>query len=312
MSSELRAWRKKADLTCEEVGAALDMSASKVSRMETGARGLFADDVAAMLGLYRVPAREREHLLALVREGAERNWQRLQTGGVPTDWAHLLRFEADAVAIHSFEPLLVPGLLQTPEYTRAILRALVDELGDTQIDALVAMRTARLGNLANRRAPTLHMIIDEAVLHRPVGGAEVMARQLRHLVSCATRPHVTVQVVPFAAGVSPGLLGSFYLLEFAGHPGLVYLEHRESTVFMEDEVYLRQAKLALRRLRAVALPPEDSARFIAEVADQMSPNEGTDRANAADPARAATQDSKNVSGPHILFPAESWAAFLVK
>ncbi len=105
-------------MTCADVAEALDVSVTKVSRMETGERGLFVDDVSAMLGLYRVPAARREELLALIREGAQRNWQKLQKGKLPTTWQDLIRFETDANVLYNFEPLIVPGLLQTPEYAQ--------------------------------------------------------------------------------------------------------------------------------------------------------------------------------------------------
>src|SRR6266508_1027514 len=121
VSTELRELRKKAGLTCSDVAKALGTSTTKISRMETGERGLYADDVAALLGLYRVPTKHREELLHLVRNGGEPNWWQLKPSDLPTEWRDLMALEADAVTITNFEPLLIPGLLQTEEYAAALM-----------------------------------------------------------------------------------------------------------------------------------------------------------------------------------------------
>jgi len=225
VSSELRALRKKAGLTCEDVARALGVSASKVSRM--------------------------------------------QTGKLPTSWQNVIRFEADAAAMHSFEPQLVPGLLQTPEYAEAVIRG-TDDLTDAEIDTLVRARMTRHGLLAKRDAPMLHAIIDEAVLHRPIGAPGVLRRQLQHLITAAGVPKISLRVLPFAAGATPGLSGPLLILECGDLPTLVYLEHRENTVFLEDVEYVQRARVAMRRLRNAALAPEDSLRVIASSIDRMS------------------------------------------
>ena len=255
-------------MTCADVAEALDVSVTKVSRMETGERGLFVDDVSAMLGLYRVPAARREELLALIREGAERNWQKLQKGKLPTNWRDLIRFETDATVLYAFEPLAVPGLLQTPEYARAILVG-TDDLTESEIEMLVSTRMTRTALLSKRNAPALHVVIDEAVLHRPVGEPGVMRRQLQHLAASATQPNVTLRVLPFEAGATPGLTGPLLILDFAAQASLVYLEHRENTAFLEDEEYVKRAKIAMRRVRDAALAPADSIRLIASAVGRM-------------------------------------------
>lgn len=256
-------------MTCADVAEALDVSVTKVSRMETGERGLFVDDVSAMLGLYRVPAARREELLALIREGAQRNWQKLQKGKLPTNWRDLIRFESDASVLYAFEPLVVPGLLQTPEYASAIIRGANAELTDDEIDLLVSARMTRAAVLSKRNAPALHVVIDEVVLHRPVGGPGVMRRQLQHLAASATRPNVTLRVLPFSAGATPGVEGPLLILDFAAQSSLIYLEHRENTAFLEDEEYVKRAKLAMRRVRDAALAPVDSIRLIADAVGRM-------------------------------------------
>src|SRR6266540_6460940 len=184
VSTELRELRKKAGLTCAEAAEALGTSVTKISRMETGERGLYADDVAALLGLYRVPAKHREQLLDLVRNSGEPNWWQLKPSDLPTEWRDLIALEADAVTITNFEPLVVPGLLQTEEYATALMTGINPELSESDVKALVATRMGRKTLLAQRNAPALHAIVDETVLRRPVGEPGVMRRQLQHLLAC--------------------------------------------------------------------------------------------------------------------------------
>src|SRR5262245_57728233 len=120
VSAELRALRQQRDLTCQQVADALEWSVSKVSRMETGVRGLYPDDVAMMLGFLQAPAKLREELLELVREGQKPNWIQV-SGPMPRKWQNLIRIEQGAVAIFNYETVVVPGLLQTGDYARALI-----------------------------------------------------------------------------------------------------------------------------------------------------------------------------------------------
>jgi transcriptional regulator with XRE-family HTH domain len=265
VSTELRELRKKAGLTCADVARALGTSITKVSRMETGARGLYVDDVAAMLGLYHVPARRREEILDLVRNGGEPNWWQLKPTDLPTEWRDLIALENDAVTITNFEPLVIPGLLQTEEYATALTRGLDDSLSDTEVTSLVATRMGRRTLLTKRNAPTLLAIIDEIVLRRPVGEPGVMQRQLQHLLACAERPNIIVQVVPFSAGATPGLGGPIIILDLADGRSVVHFETWRAGAFLSEEPHIRATKLVVRRLRALALAPEESIRLIAGI-----------------------------------------------
>lgn len=171
--------------------------------METGARGLYADEVAALLGLYRVPAKLRRELLDLVRNGQDPNWWQTGHGQLPAAWKDLIQLEADATAIANFEPMLVPGLLQTAEYTSALFRGIDSSRSAAEVNALVATRMARQAILTGHDATTLHAIIDEMVLRRPIGEPGVMRRQLEHLLSITDRSNIRLQVVPISVGASP-------------------------------------------------------------------------------------------------------------
>jgi hypothetical protein len=237
--------------------------------METGDRGMYVEDVATLLGLYRVPAKRRTELLNLVREGATRNWYRASMGEVPEEWQDLIRFEAEASALTSFEPLLIPGLFQTPEYMQAILFGTTDGLPESQLDVLVRTRMSRQAILGKRSAPELNVIIYEVALRCPVGGSSVMRSQLKHLLACADRPNITVRVLPFAIGAHTGLDGPFLILDFPDQPSLVCLEHHGNTAFLEEEKHLKATRMAWRRLSAMALAGDESLRLIATIAQEM-------------------------------------------
>jgi transcriptional regulator with XRE-family HTH domain len=269
VSAELRTLRESRGLTCEQVAKALDCSIGKISRMETGVRGLFPDDVAAMLGFLQAPAKQREELLALVRDGQKPNW--IQVGGkLPTAWKDLIRFEDQAVALYNYEPLVVPGLLQTGDYARAVIHAGNRELTDLEVDQLVRTRMGRQAILSRFNGPTLAVIVDEMVLRRPIGEPGVMQGQLNHLLNMAQRPRVDLRVVPFALGAHPGLEGPAMILEFSDQPTLIYLDDRGATGLLEEAPVLRRVTLAWRELHSIALPPEDSARFIATIVGELT------------------------------------------
>jgi transcriptional regulator with XRE-family HTH domain len=269
VSAELRALREARRLTCEQVARALGCSIAKISRMETGVRGLYPDDVAAVLGFLQAPASLREELLALVRDGDKPNWIQVDRK-LPAAWKDLIRFEHEAVAIYNFEPLVIPGLLQTGDYARAVIRSDSKERTEVEVDQLVRTRMGRQAVLSRFQGPTLAAIVDEMVLRRPVGEPGVMHGQLRHLLNMANRPRIDFRVVPFAVGENPGLGGPLMVLEFADQPTLVYVEVRGASGFLEEAPEIRRVRLAWRELHAMALPPEDSVRLVAEVAGELT------------------------------------------
>lgn len=270
VSSELRELRLRSGLAAEEVARSLGMSMSKLSRMETGQRGLYPDDVAALLGLYRVPAERREELLALVRNGANRNWWQVQDGRLPAMWEDLIRFEKEAVAIHNYETMVVPGLLQTSEYAAALAEGTDPDLTPRDIETLVTARMSRQMIFDSAKAPHFEFLVEQSILSRPVGSAGLMYRQLRHLISATSRENVTLLVLPLAAGVHPGVEGPFVLLEFEHHADLVFLENRWSSAFLEEVEHVAGAKESLRRLCDVALSPQDSVELIERTADELT------------------------------------------
>jgi transcriptional regulator with XRE-family HTH domain len=269
VAAELRTLREQAGLSGAEVAKRMGISPSKISRIETGNSGLQIEDVAALLGLYQVPASTRDKLLDLVRRSEERGWWTRQPG-LPQLWRSLIDFEAKATRVQNYEALFVPGLLQTAEYARAIIQGVEPTISEAELDNLVASRMARQALLARANAPQFFAVVDEGALRRPIGEPGVMHRQLQHLLSTTEQPHVTLRIVPLAAGAHAGLRGPFVILEFAEEPALVFLENHATGLFLEEEVDLAAYRLALGNMLHAALAPAATAALIAQIATEFS------------------------------------------
>ncbi|MEC3979458.1 helix-turn-helix domain-containing protein [Amycolatopsis sp. H20-H5] len=272
VSADLRSWRLARGMSCKDVAEALDCSETKISRMETGERGLYADDVAAVLGFLRVPAVHRHELLGLLRAGEEKNWHEIH-GKLPTNWKELIRFEKEAVAIRNYEPMLIPGLAQIPEYSRAIMRGANPKLSEMDVESLVTVRMTRQVILGRRTAPNVHLMLDESVLRRPVCDPRIMEDQLRRLLAVGKRSNVVVQIVPFTAAANPGLEGPFVILDFAAEPPVAYMDSRGTSSFLEEEAHIDRVRVAWLGIRAIALSPDESARLIADVLGDLTTRE---------------------------------------
>jgi len=268
VAAELRVLREQAGLSGNEVAKRMGMSPSKISRIETGNSGLQIEDVAALLGLYQVPAAKRDELLDLVRRSEERGWWTRQPG-LPQLWRSLIDFEAKATRVQNYEALVVPGLLQTAEYARALIQGIAPTISDAELDNLVAARMARQALLTRSTAPQFFAVLDEGALRRPVGEPGVMRRQLHHLLGVAGQPHVTLRVVPTAAGAHAGLRGPFVILEFAEEPALAYLENHGTVLFLEEEADLAAYRLALGTILHVALAPAATAELLGTIAAEL-------------------------------------------
>ncbi|MGH3432786.1 MAG: DUF5753 domain-containing protein, partial [Thermocrispum sp.] len=216
---------------------------------------------------YHVPLRRREELLELVRNAADPGWVRVHRSGLPDQWQALLELEGSTTALYYFQPLMIPGFLQTADYARAIISGTAQTaLPETELDSKVAARLGRQALLTRPLPPSLHVLLYEPALRVPVGGTDVLAAQLRHLAEMTRRPRVTVQVIPLAAGPHPGLEGPFMIMEFESDPTLVYLENRVQSIFLEEPPHIQSYRLAWERIHSRALPAQRSAQLIAELA----------------------------------------------
>lgn len=275
LGAVLRRLREAAGLTCEQVGQELEWSTSKVSRIEIGRSGVSAGDLRYLLDLYRVDdADTRDELLLLGRHGRKHGtswWQSYSDVVGSRPFATLISLEPEAVEIRWFEPLYVPGLLQTLAYARAVVSA--ERPGDEpgEIDRRLALRMARQEALAGSPSPRLWVVLDEAVLHRSVGGPPVMREQLAHLAKLAGQRQVTIQVVPFSHGPYVGLGGMLGLLSFSepGVPDCAYVEDLAGCAILERHEDLSRCKFIFNHLIANALGPDVSVAFIAKMAESI-------------------------------------------
>ncbi|MFF7456799.1 helix-turn-helix domain-containing protein [Kitasatospora sp. NPDC008115] len=270
LGSELRKIREGLDLKVDDVASRLGWHQSKVSRLENGRSGVRANEVEILLDVYEVadPA-TREALATLARQGKRRVWWQPYSDVISQRYASFISFEAEAVSVRNFESSLIPGLLQSADYARALTRQLQPDASPDVINALVDVRLARQNAALQREDPLkLWAIVDEAALHRQIGSRDIMARQLQSLVATSREPHVTLQVVPFAAGAHPGVLGSFVILEFPVRNDLdvVYTESLTSSLYLERDDDVRAYDQAFDRLRAAALDVGPSRRLITQIA----------------------------------------------
>jgi transcriptional regulator with XRE-family HTH domain len=212
---ELRRLREEAGLTHSEVARRLDWSASKLSRIETGQSRVQTGDVRDLLGAYGVTDEATaEALVQLAREARRRGWWTRYTDVLGS--GTYVGLEADASALHTYESMFVPGLLQTEDYARAIIRADLAKPDPETLERRLAARMARQEILSRPDPPQIWAVLDESVVGRPVGGPAVMRAQLQYLIEVSNRPNtpLTLQVLPLTVGAHPGMNGPFVILEF--------------------------------------------------------------------------------------------------
>ncbi|MFG1920020.1 DUF5753 domain-containing protein [Micromonospora sp. NPDC048898] len=263
---ELRRLRDRTGHTAEEVAKILGWHRTKVIRFELGHSRVMPKDMPPLLDLYDASEEERESLTALLRQSRQKGWWSAYGDVLPDDY---VGFEAEATSISAFESLYVPGLLQTEEYVRAIVRAGRSTADQDETDRVVAARLARKALLARDAPPSLWAVLDEAVVRRVVGGPTVMRAQLARLVEACEMPTVEIQVVPFAAGAHAAMGGAFTLLGYADpmlDPAVVYLSNDTSALLLEEDRQVARYRLMFDHLRAKALDPDRSADLLTRVA----------------------------------------------
>ncbi|MFD0684358.1 helix-turn-helix domain-containing protein [Actinomadura fibrosa] len=236
IGARLRRLREEKGIGRAQAGAAIRGSASKMSRLELGRHGFKTRDVRDLLDLYGVDdAKERETLLNLVRDAKKPGWWQAYGDVVPGWFEQYLGLEQSATSIRSYEVQYIPGLLQTPDYARAVI-ALEHGTGD-DLDRRLAVRMIRQELLARPVAPaTLWAVIDEAAVRRPIGGPVTMRGQLEHLIAMATeRANVKVQVLPYEEAARLPLSGPVTIVRLAEHDldDVVYLEHLTGARYAE-------------------------------------------------------------------------------
>jgi hypothetical protein len=255
------------------VATALGWSESKLSRIETAHTGISEPDLDRLLTAYGVPVEDRNRLRELARRGRARAWWTPYRSSVPDPYDEYVALEAEAVLIAEWEAQVVPGLLQTDEYARAVIEVGADVEDTGTIQRRLALRMARQAVLTRDPPPTLQIILDEAVLHREVGGPAVLHRQLGRLVEASRRPGVELLILPFSAGAHAGQTESFMVLEF--EPGtrapVVHIEGLTGGLFRVKPNEIDVYQDALDDLRERALSAEESRTAIAQREESMRP-----------------------------------------
>lgn len=262
LGAEARALRASADLTLTAAARLMGWSKSTLSKLENGQRGITPEELYALATVYGITDDRRDMLSNRAKSDEPGTWERALPG-IPQETGTLASFESEATRIVNWEPLLIPGLLQTVDYTRAWMKA--DGVPDRQIEPRLMARSRRQQRL--RGDVDFIALIGEGALTSPVGGPQVMAAQLREIVIAAHRPNVTVRVVP-AATVHSGQVNAFMLLEFPSAPPVAHVELLGGAVFLERgavDDYVR----AEARVKSVSLPATESVRAIEAMAAQM-------------------------------------------
>jgi transcriptional regulator with XRE-family HTH domain len=271
LGMHLRQLRESAGLTLEEASARMERSLSSLSKLETGRNVVRARDLRVILDLYGLEDdRLRETLFALLSDARKRGWWQEYGGVLSAASQDFLSLEADAGGMKVFETTLVPGLLQTEDYTRATVRA-DPLLPGREVEDRVAIRKARQSLLGKREQFKLWAIIAESVLWQQMGGPDVMRTQLRHLTEMARLDNVTLQVLPYSAGAHAGMDGSFAVLEFPEYDNwnIVYVGNLAGSVFLEQEGDIGRFNIVLDHLRASSLSLDDSLKMIERVAEAL-------------------------------------------
>ncbi|MBF6435030.1 helix-turn-helix domain-containing protein [Nocardia cyriacigeorgica] len=266
LGGQLRKLREGKGITREAAGDAIRGSHAKISRLELGRTGFKERDIRDLLTLYGVhDPEERESFLELARKANEPGWWHRYSDLLPSWFGTYLGLEQAATKIRTYEAHLVPGLLQTPEYTRAVVTLGYE---DADTDRRVAVRQRRQEILHRSDPPFVWAVIDEAALHRPVGGADVHRAQMHHLIELAQLPNVTIQVVPYSAGEHAAAGSSFSILRFAEPelPDIVYLEHLTSALYLDRREDLALYLSVMDRLSVQAARPERSIEIISDYA----------------------------------------------
>jgi transcriptional regulator with XRE-family HTH domain len=264
LGARLRQLRIGLDLTVEAVAGELLCSATKISRIETGARRASLRDVRDLCGIYGVSMQEIDDLMRLASQAREPSW-----------WTHYedlrlspyIGLEQDAVAITVFSMYWVPALLQTEDYARAMITGIARKIEPPVLQQRIEARLRRQDLLNRDKPPRYRALLDEAVLHRKVGGSSVMAEQLGRILQLAQEEKVTVQVIPFEAGAHAGADSNFEFLEFRdpAFRNIVFVEGLYSNQYQEKEAELERYREAIEYLRDESMGPKDSLTLIADI-----------------------------------------------
>jgi hypothetical protein len=270
VGSQLRRLRVQSGITREQAGERIRASEWKIHRLENGQVGFKERDVVDLLHFYGVTdAAEIDAVLELARETNDTGWWHHYGDVLPQWFRAYVDLEQAATLIRAYEGQLVPGLLQTRDYMRAVMGGALDE-APADIERRVEVRLARQALLSRSGPPRLWAVVDEAALRRPIGGPQVMRAQLERLIECTQLPSVVLQILPFGAGAHPAMVGAFNILRFADDdlPDVVYLEHLTGAMYLDKRDDVRRYLHVMDFISVRAGRPADSAAILAMIAKE--------------------------------------------
>jgi hypothetical protein len=252
----------------------MDWSLSKLHRIEKAKSAISVNDLRVLLQLYGITDTEQaEELVALARAARQPGWWARYSEYAPPELLELIDYESAASSVSQFEMVFVPGILQTEEYASVVLRVFYDEEpAPERVPALVDLRTRRRDLLIGKDAPRFSFLLDESVIHRPVGSSAIMSRQLMHLATVAELPNVTIQVVPYTVGLHPGMKGPFEVVQFDDTPdeNIVFLEGSGSDLISDVPEETQSFLGTFRRLADTSLGSSISVGHLREAAAGMA------------------------------------------
>jgi hypothetical protein len=272
VGAQLRRLRTDKGVSREQAGEAIRASEWKIHRLENGQVGFKERDIIDLLQLYEVTdPTEVADFVILAREANAPGWWQHYGDLLPQWFRTYVDLESAATLIRTYEGQLVPGLLQTEDYMRAVIRGAHLNNSPEETERRVALRVARQTLLARADAPRLWAVVDEAALRRPVGGREVMRAQLERLIEATKLPNVTLQVLPFAAGAHPAMVGAFNLLRFLDRelPDVVYLEHLTNASYLDKRDEVETYLDVMEKLCVGSAPPAKTVEFLDKILNDL-------------------------------------------
>jgi transcriptional regulator with XRE-family HTH domain len=269
LAAELTRLRAAAKLTREQVEEMKGISVGALFRIEKAQSRPQKRTLLALLDLYGVVDQtERDALVALARQSRQLGWLQTFEDALPESYQTFISFESEASKLTTYEQGLVPGLLQTSDYARAVIHGNYPNLPVEDVERRTEVRLRRQELLTKRNPVQLWAVVDEAVIRRVVGGNDVMRGQMERLVEAAQRPNVTLQVLPYAAGAHPGVLGAFVVMDFPDpDPPIVYIDTMAGELFIEKETDVEQYRTTYQQLIALALSPPESLKMVTQAAE---------------------------------------------
>ena len=276
LGAQLRNIRRDRGLTLDEAADLLNLSKSALNRMENAQVITRRHEVEYLLIKYEVTDRDlHDSLLGLAAAGHSRDWVKRYGPLAPEpNVGDFIRLEQDSTAVRTFQPIVIPGLLQTPDYARAVMQSVVHDPA-RDLDSSVAYRMARQEVLTRPRPARLEAVIGEAALRQRQGTSQVMADQLRHLVEVSQRDNIAVSVLPFDAPRNPGTDGPFTMLDVeTGGFTAAIVESLARTVCVEDETAVERYNVVFAELCALALPGAETRALIERMARELETSAG--------------------------------------